>query len=114
MFSTSDGHTPVSGYSKAKQRVEKRLNEARQEEGLDPLPNWRLHDLRRTVATRMGDLDFTDEVIGLVLNHARKGVTAGYNKSKYRRPKQRALESWARKLEGILGEAESNVVSLPA
>ena len=62
----------------------------------------------------MGDLDFTDEVIGLVLNRPRRGVTAGYNKSKYRRPKQRALESWARKLEGILGDAESNVVSMHA
>ena len=60
----------------------------------------------------MGDLDFTDEVIGLVLNRPRRGVTAGNNKSKYRQ--QRALESWARKLAGILGDAESHGVLLHA
>ena len=62
----------------------------------------------------MGDLDFTDEVIGLVLNRPRRAVTAGNNKSKYRWPNQRALESWARKLAGILEDAENNVVSLHA
>ncbi len=62
----------------------------------------------------MGDLNFTDEVIGLVLNRPRRGVTAGTYKSKDRRPKQRAPESRPRKLAGSLGDAESNVVSLHA
>ena len=36
---------------------------------------WTAHDLRRTLATGMGDLGVTGDVIGRVLNHSRRDVT---------------------------------------
>ncbi len=36
---------------------------------------WKLHDLRRTCATNLGDLGISDEVVSLVLGHAKEDVT---------------------------------------
>lgn len=52
------------------------------------------HDLRRTAATHMAQLGFTDEVIGEVLHHTRPGVTAIYNRFQYDTPKKDALTLW--------------------
>jgi len=66
--------------------------------------DFRIHDLRRTAATGMGDLGQDDFTIGLVLNHSGKGVTRRvYNKSNYDAPKRLALEAWARHVEVIIG-----------
>ena len=59
------------------------------------------HDLRRTAATMMSELGFMDEIIDAVLNHAKKGVIATYNRNKYDAEKQNALEVWAIKLNEI-------------
>ena len=57
-------------------------------------------------------------VVEAVLNHNSgtiRGVAAIYNRYTYAREKQSALETWARALESITGDAPaSNVVSLQA
>ena len=61
------------------------------------------HDLRRTVATRLGGLGFSDDTIGRVLNHARRGVTGKiYNHHAYDAEKRTALEAWERELVRIV------------
>lgn len=70
------------------------------------------HDLRRTAATGMGALRFTDEVIDAVLNHVKKGVIATYNRHGYDQEKQQALEAWERKLLSILTQRPNKVVTL--
>ncbi|OEU72715.1 MAG: hypothetical protein BA869_01490 [Desulfuromonadales bacterium C00003107] len=73
---------------------------------------WTPHDLRRSCATGLGRLGYTDELIGRVLNHTRAGVTAIYNRHKYDAEIQQALESWGRKLECIVtGQQADNVIS---
>jgi integrase len=63
---------------------------------------YRWHDLRRTVATRLAGLGYAEEVIGRVLNHARRGVTATvYNQHSYDAEKRGALDAWARHLATI-------------
>jgi integrase len=63
-------------------------------------------DLRRTVATRLGDLGYDDALIGRVLNHAQHTVTAKhYNQAAYLDEKRRALDAWDRELAGILDPA---------
>jgi integrase len=88
---SSDGETHVKGYSKAKQRIDAFLLSG----GLKLKP-WRLHDLRRTVATHMVRLGVSELVVGRVLNHAPQGVTARtYALHSYEAEKRAALLAWA-------------------
>ena len=71
------------------------------------------HDLRRTAATFMSQLGEMDEVIDAVLCHRKQGIIKVYNKNRYDREKQQALESWERKLQAIItGKSADNVVSI--
>lgn len=71
------------------------------------------HDLRRTAATFLAQMEYMDEVIDAVLNHTKQGVIRVYNLHKYDREKQTALEAWSRKLTGIVtGKDSGKVVSI--
>ena len=64
----------------------------------DAPPLWVLHDLRRSVATHMGEMGIPPHVIEAVLNHVsgtRGGIAGKYNKSKLEEPKRQALAAWA-------------------
>jgi integrase len=76
---------------------------------------WRSHDLRRTVATWLGEAGISGDVIERILNHTRRGVTdRHYNHAAMREPMRRALEAWAEGLRAIVEgrEAAGNVVAL--
>lgn len=61
------------------------------------------HDLRRTLATGLGNMGVSDEVIERVLNHAPRTVTGRhYNHAKHFEPMRRALEAWADRIHDIL------------
>jgi hypothetical protein len=70
------------------------------------------HDLRRTAATFLAKMGNMDEVIDAVLNHAKQGVIKVYNQYRYDTEKQKALESWERKLNSIISGTKSNVVAI--
>ena len=82
------------------------------------VPNWRLHDLRRTAASGMARLGQPIHVVEAVLNHrdgAISGVAAIYNRYSYADEKRRALEAWAAAIERLCsGEPAGNVVALRA
>jgi len=112
---TTQGERPVSGFSKAKRRLDQKVLSLRRmistKMGQNPnqietLPSWRFHDLRRTVATHMEDeLGIAPHIIGAVLNHdprQHKGVTATYLRGRLIAERKRALESWAQFLESII------------
>jgi integrase len=110
VFSTT-GKTPISGFSKAKKRCDKII--AGQSE--NPIPVWRLHDLRRTAASGMAEIGISPHVIEKVLNHSTgqiSGVAAVYNRHTYLREKTDALNAWARALEAVIAGGEDNVVAL--
>jgi integrase len=98
VFGTSAG--PFQGWSNAKttldERIEKSvLKETGQGAKLKP---WRLHDIRRTVATPLGDQGTLPHVIEAILNHIsghRAGVAGVYNRSAYAAEKRAALDAWA-------------------
>lgn len=92
-FVFGEGDGSFQGWSKAKSALDKRIADAG-----STLAPWRLHDLRRTVATRMGDLGIEPHVVEAVLNHVsgtKAGVAGVYNRSLYAGEKRAALTLWA-------------------
>lgn len=94
----------------------KALKRNESEDGLTTLGTaiFTPHDLRRTAATFMAESGELDEVIDAVLNHSKQGIIKVYNLYRYDREKQKALETWERKLLSIISETENNVIPLRA
>lgn len=62
------------------------------------------HDLRRTCASRLGDLAIPDEVIGRILNHTPLTITGRiYNRSERWEEMRQALDAWAGQLGNLVG-----------
>lgn len=59
------------------------------------------HDLRRTLATRLSDLDVEPYVIEKILNHKMTGVMAVYNHAEYLPHRKAALDLWGRKVASL-------------
>lgn len=100
----------ISGWSKAKSALDKLALEkaiawaiAKGDRPPESFAAWRLHDLRRTAATYMAKLGVERVVIGKVLNHAEREVTAIYDRHRYDREKRRALDLWGETLAAIVG-----------
>ena len=67
---------------------------------------WRLHDIRRTVATRMAELGVLPHVVEAVMNHIsghKAGVAGVYNRATYAAEKRAALNLWAAHVEKLVG-----------
>jgi integrase len=115
LFSTT-GTTCSSGHSRAKARLDRAIAALAAEEGVSPPAPWRLHDLRRTLATGLQRLGVRFEVTEAVLNHvsgSRGGVAGIYQRHDWADEKRAALEAWARHVEGLLSEKnQTNVVAL--
>ena len=109
------GREPVFGtraagftnWALAKRELDRRL--------AGTVQSWRIHDLRRTVATRMADLGVLPHVIEALLNHQsghRAGVAGIYNRSPYEREVRAALALWADHIRTIAEGGERKVVAM--
>lgn len=101
-YFTTTGKTPVSGFSKAKARIDEAISTARKKAGREPMPAWDFHDLRRTMVTAMNELlKVPPHVVEAIVNHisakggAKAGVAGVYNKALYLDERREALEAWA-------------------
>ena len=112
VFSTDHGHSPFSGFSKAKARLDEELSKLRKEHGKKPMPDWRLHDLRRTARSLMSRANVTSDTAERVLGHALSGVRGVYDRHAYLAEKREALERLGSLVETILNPPSGNVVSL--
>jgi integrase len=82
----------------------------------DRVRPWRLHDLRRTTATKMADIGIAPHIIEAVLNHqsGHKGGIAGvYNRSSYERDVRAALALWADHIRSITEGGKRKVLAFP-
>ncbi len=98
---TKTGKTPVSGHSRAKTRLDERVQLLEPAKEIAP---WRVHDLRRTVATGLQRLGVRFEVTEAVLNHvsgARSGVAGVYQRHSWSEEKREALNAWALHLTSL-------------
>ena len=73
---------------------------------------YRIHDIRRSVATWIGELGFAaPHVIETVLNHVsghRAGVAGIYQRARYEKECRDALDRWAEWIIALAGERPSN------
>src|SRR5215471_4623037 len=77
-----------NNWDDAKQRLDQRLL----------IAPWRIHDLRRTCATHLGELGVLPHVIEAALNHVsghKAGVAGIYNRSKMTDAVREGLQRWA-------------------
>ena len=96
---TSTGDAPSSGYSKGKRRLDALLP--------PDMPDWRLHDLRRTVASGLARLGTNLPVIEKVLNHASgsfAGIVGVYQKHEFSQEKRQALDAWGAFVAAVAGD----------
>jgi hypothetical protein len=133
---TTTGERRVSGFSQAKRRLQQSMIRARRRSLHLPetdadyckavgipanrplpveIPDWRLHDLRRTATTGMARLNFPPHVVDKVLNHLSgtiHGVAAVYNRFEYLEERRAALEAWGRYIDNLVSFAAPNVVAI--
>ena len=74
------------------------------------VPDFRGHDLRRTAASLMAGGGISRLVIGKILNHVEKDITAVYDRHSYDAEKQAALTWWDTKLAAILANKTATVL----
>jgi integrase len=89
-----DGFT---SWSRGKQDLDRRLGGS--------VRAWRVHDIRRSVATGMADIGIEPHIIEATLNHYsghRRGIAGVYNRSRYERAVKAALARWSEHLEGLV------------
>lgn len=104
---TTTGKTPVSGFSRAKARLDRHLGEH--------FPPWRLHDLRTAFATAMAESGESEAVVDRILNHvasvsAASAVARVYNRAHQLPQRARALDRWA----DLIAPGSDVVVNLPS
>ena len=94
---------PLQGWSNAKDRID----------GLAPIADWHVHDLRRTFATQLRRLGIDRLIVSKILNHAEGGVTKLYDRYTADPEKTAAMERWANRLREIIDGTEAgNVVQI--
>jgi hypothetical protein len=108
LFSTTLGEKRVMAFSKAKLQLDKLMVE---QLGCSP-PPWVIHDIRRTVRTRLASLRVPDLVAEMVIGHGRKGLQRVYDQHTYETEMREALELWAAQLRSIVTPSPTNVVRL--
>lgn len=114
LISTTAGKKPVSGFGKAKERLDTNVLEIQREddENAGLIPAWRFHDLRRTCRTGLAMLGCTEIVSERILNHAPKGLAGVYNRFQYADEKRDGLQRWSLHISGLLTPPPRNVVPI--
>jgi integrase len=82
-----------------------------------PIPNWRSHDLRRTVATEMAKLELPLDLVATVLGQKAgepetRVLRKHYIHNQFVDRKTHALKMWDQRLRSILAGEEGKVVAL--
>jgi integrase len=79
--------------------------------------NFTVHDIRRSVATRLADIGVQPHIIEQILNHqsGHKAGPAGiYNRSSYEREVRAALALWEDHIRALVEGGERKILPLPS
>jgi integrase len=99
---TTDGVTPISGFSKFKAAFDKASG----------TQGWTLHDLRRTARSLMSRAGVPTDHAERCLGHVIGGVRGVYDRHEYHREKAQAFEALASLVERIVSGASAKVVRI--
>jgi integrase len=102
------GPRGFSQWSRGKRELDQRLGD---------FAAWRLHDIRRTAATRMADLGVMPHIIEATLNHQsgfKRGVAGTYNRSRYEGAVRNALALWSDHVRMLVEGGERKIVAMSA
>ncbi|ODP36710.1 integrase [Sphingomonas turrisvirgatae] len=117
---TTTGDTPISGYNKAKRRLDAAIAAARIKQSPgdseSSMPHWVVHDFRTTFNTHACEiLQVPPHVADRILNHVatatRSKVMRVYNKSELFEQRREALNAWADLVTREVIRAATNVES---
>ena len=100
---TISGRAPISGWSWAKIQLD----------DLASISAWRIHDMRRTVATGMQKLGVVLQVVEAALGHtagSRGGIVGIYQRHDYANEKRAALEAWGAHVVDLVEDRKSGKV----
>ncbi len=121
---TTTSTTRISGFSRAKAKLDKVMLEMVQAEAIEAGDNpddveiqpWRIHDLRRTAASGMARLGQSIHVVEKILNHTSgtfSGIVGVYQRHHFMDERRRALNAWADYVLALVNDERSgNVVKL--
>ena len=88
VFTTTGGKSASSNFAKIKRTMD----------NLSGVTGWTIHDIRRTVRSRLAELGVPREVARKILNHEDGKVDRIYNRHEYLAEKREALEKWEKML----------------
>src|SRR5437868_2435933 len=112
VFSIWSGAKPVAAFSAYKDRYDAEIVKALREH--DPkakLVHFVIHDLRRTMRTRLSAIpNISDLVRELVIGHTKPELHKVYDQYAYLDEKRHALDAWAARLRSIVDPPPANVV----
>jgi integrase len=97
------GPNGFQAWSKSKERLDRRLGFR------EP---WDLHDLRRSVQTRMIKLGVGRDIVNRTLNHAMGPIDEAYDQHNYAVEKASALQRWADQLDAIVKTPAADAVRM--
>jgi integrase len=103
VFPAARGKGHFQGFSDGKNALDRATG---------PLPQWGLHDLRRTARSLMSRAGVRPDVAERVLGHAQGTIESIYDRHSYVSEKAQALNALAGLLETILRGPVDNVVAL--
>jgi integrase len=75
--------------------------------------DWTIHDLRRSAATHMAEqLAIAPHIVEEILNHVKGGVSAVYNRARYRNEVRAALAKWEDHIRALVDDG-AKVLNFP-
>jgi integrase len=99
-------NAPLTSTKNAAQRARKETE----------VTDFKVHNLRRTVATHMAKMGIDRTILGKVLNHKQVGgddlVTAIYDRHSYQEEKRKALQKWEIEIFKMLGATNAQLMML--
>jgi integrase len=105
--------TPTNNFFRTKQALDGlMIEELRKTDPNAKLTPFVLHDLRRTMRTRLSSLRIPDTVAEMVIGHGRKGLQRVYDQHKFIDEMREALEAWNARLRAIVNPPSASVVTL--
>ena len=109
---TTDGETPISGFSKWKARFDAAMSvELRKDNPEAKLERWVVHDLRRTARSLMSRAGVSADIGERALGHVIVGVRGTYDRHEFKAEKTQAFETLALQFARIL-DPQQNIVAL--